>query len=453
MENLTQSFIRKVRLLAEDNVNNKEVCHQLKRCVLDWYGVTVAGASLVKERMQPFVSICGDGSCSSFATDRKLDLCSAASLNAFMAHAMELDDGHRFGMLHLEAPIISAMVALAEYESLNCIQFFKGIIAGYQTTIQLARCIQPNHKKSGYHATGTCGAIGVAVAIATALNYSDKEFENAISAATTRAAGLLSVIDAPSEMKPYNVFGAAEVGIRAAYLAKSGFVGPVDPLAGKRGFLRVYAPEVEDTKILEFAEKPEILNIYFKPYVSCRHCHAPAEGALNLASKYQLDWHEIATIRVETYLLAIGGHDSIDIDSVSAAKMSIPYCVAISILRGSCGLDSFTEDNVSSESLKALVKKVKVVEDENLTRVSPGKRGARVIITLCDGRVIEEFVDNPLGEPEHPISDEALEQKYAELMSSANVAQPIISEIKDCIWNLESNYNSFMKIVSLWHRK
>lgn len=444
MKNLSLSFIHHIRKITEDSIKSEEVQHQLKRCLLDWTGVTHAGAFEVGDKFEPLLEIAGDGVCSTFLTNQHKDLVSAASINGYLSHVMELDDGHRFGMLHLEAPIISAMIAVAQKERISYSNFAKGVVAGYQATVQVARYLQPYHKQKGYHATGTCGAIGVATAIAVALDFTDEEFENALGAASTRAAGLLSVIDAPSEMKPFNVAGAVESGIRAAYLAKTGLKGPIDPLLGKRGFLRVYSPESGVKEDLAFTDVPEILRIYFKPYVSCRHCHAPAEAALNLRSRYGIKPTDVKNVQVETYLLAIGGHDNTEINSVSAAKMSTPYCVAVSLQNGSCGLNCFSEENIQDEEIQELMRKVSVIEDPTLTQVSPGKRGAKMTISLKDGLEYTDFVENPLGEPEHPMSDSMLENKYFELMKYAGIEDKKAEILKEMVWGLENNFDAFL---------
>lgn len=444
MGNLSQSFIHKVRDIAEIGITSSVVLHQLKRCLLDWTGVTMAGAFEVGSKLDMLLEIAGSGNCSTFLSNQRLDIVSAASINGFLSHVMELDDGHRFGMLHLEAPIISAMIALVQKEGIDFLSFAKGVIAGYQATVQVARYLQPYHKQKGFHATGTCGTIGVASAIATALDFNDIEFENALGAASTRASGLLSVIDSPSEMKPLNIAGAVESGIRAAYLAKTGIRGPINPLLGKRGFLRVYSSEAKIKEDVLLEESPEILKIYFKPYISCRHCHPPVEATLNLRRKYIFDVLEIDNILVETYLLAIGGHDNTKIDSVSAAKMSIPYCVAISLLKGSCGLDSFTEKTIGDENLQNIIKKIHLVEDSSLTQASPGKRGARVTISLKDGKQYTEFIENPLGEPEHPLSDASLEEKYFDLMNFAGVNHEKAEDICSRIWNVDHAFDELL---------
>lgn len=447
MADFTRSFIRHIRQIAEKGSNSTDVHHQLKRCLLDWTGVTAAGAAQVGRRLDSLIEIAGNGRCSTFLTSERKDLVSAASLNGFLSHMMELDDGHRFGMLHLEAPVISAMVAVAQQEKLSYAQFFKGVVAGYQATVQIARYLQPYHKQKGYHATGTCGTVGVAAAIASALNFTDEEFENALGAASTRASGLLSVIDSPSEMKPFNIAGAVESGIRAAYLAMEGVRGPIDPLLGKRGFLQVYSPETGVKENTPFIDSPEILDIYFKPYVSCRHCHAPAEASLNLRSRFEINPKDVKEIVVETYFLAIGGHDSSDIRSISAAKMSTPYCVAVSLVKGTCGLDAFTEEAINEQVTQDLMRKVKVLEDPSLTQVSPGKRGARVIISLNNGEQFTAFVENPLGEPENPMSDEMLGEKYFDLMHFAGIESDKAKDIRRLVWDLENDFDTYLTIL------
>lgn len=442
---LTEYLIAGLRQFIKRDICEEEL-HQVKRCMLDWVGVSYAGAKLMKDRLQPLLETFGDGPCSSFISQRKLDIHSAAFLNGYAAHVLELDDGHRFGMLHLEAPIFSAMLAVAQQEQIDYEHFLKGVLVGYQTMVQLARKIQPEHKKKGYHATGTCGAIGVACAVAAALDFTDSQFETAVGAAVTRAAGLLSALDTPSEIKPYNVAGAIEVGISSAYLAKCGLKVQCDPINGKRGFFKMYAPDIE-IDLNSFPNNSEILSIYFKPYASCRHCHAPAECALYLKAQYNLTIKDIDSVTVKTYRLAINGHNHTEIHGVSSAKMSIPYAVAVALDIGCAGMNAFTEQTVSNPEIISLAKKVHVQEDVEMTALSPAKRGARVIVKTTSGIVYSTEVDNPLGEPEHPMSDEALVDKFYDMMNFAGIEASFAQDIHDMIWNFGNNFERLITVL------
>ena len=442
----TDYLIAGIRKLIQRDACPAEV-HQIKRCMLDWVGVSFAGASLMQARLEPFIKIAAPGPCSSFVTERKVDVFSASFLNGYVSHVMELDDGHRYGMLHLESPIFSALWSVAQQENIDFEHFVKGILVGYQTTIRLARCIQPEHKIRGYHATGTCGTIGVACAIAVALGLTDKELESAIGSASTRAAGLLSALDAPSEIKPFNVASAVEGGIRSAYMARCGVSVQDDPIDGKRGFFKMYAPKERTEFLQSFADNSEILNIYYKPYASCRHCHAPAECALLLKQRYRLEKKDIQEVLVETYRLAIDGHSHTEIPSSSSAKMSIPYCVAAALYMGSCGMDAFTEQKVRNDDILSLTREVRVEEDQKMTSLSPGKRGARVTVLTKLGQSFSVEVENPLGEPEHPMSDDMLAQKYFDLMRFAQVEDSKAKSIHDMIWNFESKFKELQSII------
>lgn len=442
----TEYLIAGIRRLCSRPVSQQEL-HQIKRCMLDWAGVSFAGASLLKEKMQPVLSISSSGSCSTFLTEKKLDLHSASFLNGYAAHVLELDDGHRFGMLHLEAPVFSSLLGIAQQEGLDFKSFIKGVLVGYQTTVQLARRIQPEHKKRGYHGTGTCGTIGVACAVAAALDFTDKQMESTIGAAVTRAAGLLSALDPPSELKPYNVAGAVEAGIMSAYMARCGFESQSDPIEGKRGFFKIYSNGNRVQSLDSFNECSEILNVYFKPYASCRHCHAPVECALILKEKHSIEAKDIQEVNVETYRLAIDGHNHIDIPTPSSAKMSIPYCVAVSLTKAKCGMDAFAEQVVADTDTIALTRKVRVEEDPVMTSLSPGKRGARVIVKNIDGQEYTAEVDNPLGEPEHPMSDAEIEKKYYDLMSFSGIEKQKAITIHDLIWDLETKYDELLNLL------
>lgn len=442
---ITDSFINKVMSFSSE-VITEETFHQIKRCLLDYCAVVHAGASETASCMASMQEIGSAGVCTIFGRNIKSDIYTAALINGFNSHVIELDDGHRFGMIHLEATVITAMIAVAQKVHLSLEQFLIGILAGYEATIRLARSIQPEHKKRGFHATGTCGSIGIACGIGCALNFSESQLKGAISAAATSASGLLEVIEDESQLKPFNVANAVESGIAAAFIGKSGFSGPKDILGGKRGFFQSFGADFKKEELFNFGGKPAIQEIYFKPYASCRHCHAPIECALNIKQKNKIDINQIENIEVQTYKLAILGHDHSFVTSTSAAKMSTPYSVAASMVLGTCGIQAFSKEALMNKDIMRLSKKVRITENSDLTNASPAKRGAIVVVKLLNGKTISNRVDYPLGEPENSISDEQLEEKYKSLMTYAHVPQKKQDEIKNIIWEIENRYADYLNL-------
>ena len=93
----------------------------------------------------------------------------------------------------------------------------KAAVIGYETSFTMAVSIQPGHKEMGYHATGTCGVLGIALAVAHMLDFTEEQTRNAFSAACVSASGMLKVLDDGAELKPYNVAKSALLGLNICY--------------------------------------------------------------------------------------------------------------------------------------------------------------------------------------------------------------------------------------------
>ena len=444
--NCTDTFLALLKDLERAELSG-EVLHQIKRCLLDYVGVTYAGRKALGKKLSSMEQREHDACCSVIATEKKDSLVPAAMMNGMAAHILELDDGHRIGAPHLEAVIISVMIAIAQKERLSYERFVKGILIGYEATVRLSSAMQPGLKNRGFHATGVCGTIGAACAAGYAIKLNDEQMKGAFSAAASSAAGILKVLDDDSQLKPYNVANAIQSGITAAYLGKCGFRGPDDVLEGKRGYLQAHTDRVDYGYLLGPLDKPAIFQIYVKPYASCRHSHPAVECALKLRASHPFSVQVIEDIEVQTYLPGILAHDSTEIASVSAAKMSTPYSVAAALVLGNCGLEAFSEQAIGCPEIKELTRKIRVVENEALTKANPGKRGAIVNIRLKDGSVLTEDVDNPLGEPENGLSDAQLIEKYDSLMTFAGVKKEEADKIRTWIRNLEDSYERFIRSI------
>ena len=180
--NLTDRFLDSILKLADAPLSPGSV-RQVERCILDYICVTFAGRKMLGDRLAAIEQGAPEGNCEVLGTDKKLSVYPAAFLNGFAAHFAELDDGNRTGAPHLEAVIISAMLAVAQSTEISFERFIKGIIVGYEATTRLSSAMQPGHKQKGFHATGTCGTIGVALAAGYALGYTRTQLKSTLSAA------------------------------------------------------------------------------------------------------------------------------------------------------------------------------------------------------------------------------------------------------------------------------
>ena len=432
-DNLTDRFIDYLLKLYRSGFPDSAIL-KAKYCLLDYLGVTMAGAAELRSKTK------------AFSDNPHTDIFKEALLNGIHAHQLELDDGHRYGMIHPGATVISALLPWVRQEGLTGKDLLAGIIMGYEAAIRLASALQPNMKDKGYHATGTCGTIGAAMGAAFASGYSTDQLKSTLAAACTSASGILEIIRDGSELKPYNAGQAAANGLLAATIGKTGLQGPNDMLGGTHGFIKVMGGNLKND-FLQEADSLAIERIYVKPYAACRHCHPPIEAVQKIISANKISVAEIQSVEVQTYLWAVHLHDHTEIEGVTSAKMSTPFSVAITFVTGKAGIEEFTTASIQDPEVIALTKKVKVYKDEEMTKLVPHKRGALVTAVMRDGQKFSERVDLPKGEPENPLSHEEIKKKFFSLALYGGKSARQAHEIITCVEVVEKRFDDLLRMI------
>lgn len=311
MMNLTDRFIRQIQSLSQCELQ-ESTGRYAKGCLLDYLGATLAGSRMTREKTAILMTaLAGSGSgVSVIGLDRKAPVAVAALVNGISSHAAELDDGVISGIVHPGAPVLSALLPVAEEQSIDGRRLLLGIVSGYEATVRLANAIQPSHKMRGYHATATCGGIGAALGILNMTDATEETMKNAVSAAAVSAGGSLKVLEDGSQLKPFNPGHAALTAVVSVALAKAGFKGPDDVMSGRAGFLAMMADAYKEEALFpERDQKLCIEDVYVKPYAACRYCHPAIEAALQIRGEEGICVDDIEWIRVATYRLAVDHHD------------------------------------------------------------------------------------------------------------------------------------------------
>lgn len=443
----TTIFLQGIDSIAKKKMPDA-VISRAKQSLLDYLAVASAGAEFQQEKIAQYFSFAEPeaGRFTAIGTGKELVLKEAVFLNGLNGHALDFDDGTNSGIIHLGSPIFSLLLPLAERYQVSLDKLLWAAVIGYEASYTMAVSIQPGHKALGYHATGTCGVLGAALAASYMLDFSEEERFQAFAAASVSATGMLKVLDDGSELKPYNVAKSALLALTSIQLAKAGFKGHPDPLGGNRGYLKMMTGK-DDVRL-----KTVLLNgtyaiqkTYTKPYASCRYTHPSIEAAIHLRNEYQLKAEDVKSIDIKTYSLAVSGHDHVDIPGSYSAKMSIPYSVAAGLIFGKAGLQEFSEESVQDARTLALTKKVKIVSDEEISEAFPALQTAVVAITTEDDQTITERVDFPKGEPENPLSDTEFKERYDGLMEYAGFDKACSDGIFDMVYGKDVPVSSILK--------
>lgn len=415
--NLTDSFLNEIKTVFESEIPD-HVIWRSKLALLDYLAVNIAGAKSQQDKLKTYLEVTEPepGEFTVIGLDQKYNLKEAVFLNGLNAHTLDLDDGVNEGIIHLGSPLFSVLLPLAQKHKVLSEKFFKAAIIGYETAFSMAVSIQPRHKELGYHATGTCGVLGIAMAVSHMLGFTEDERKNALATACVSATGVLNVLDDGSELKPYNVAKTALLGLISCQIAQAGYKGPSDPIGSERGFLRMMTDEKNPVLRKPLSDgRYAIEKTYTKPYAACRYCHPAIEAAVILSTKQDFDVTAIEAVEVKTYYWAVDKHDHIEIPTIASAKMSIPYGVAIGLLKGKAGLAEFSDQYIDEPVVRKLLNKISVISDHELTDVFPEKTVAIVSVKLKDGSEFSEKVEQPKGEPENPLTQAEFEQRFIDL--------------------------------------
>jgi 2-methylcitrate dehydratase PrpD len=416
-----------------------EVIHQAKRCILDLFGVTLAGSNV---GLAPCISAMfremgGTPEATFFGESGQYPALNAALVNAAKGHTLDMDDGHRYANAHPGVPLIPAAVALAERDNRSGKQLIEAIVVGYETFIRVARAINPKHLERGFHTTGTVGSLGAAAACAKVLQLGRQETAHAISIAGLQSAGLLEVLKTGQIMKPLHPAKASHAGVLSALLAGKGNQGP-DPLfEGNNGFLKAYAGIAASPDITAgLGKQYEINNVYFKIHAACRHVHPALDAVLTMMSKHKIPTDRITNIKVYTYSIANKLTGQIrKVENELEAKFSLPVSMGLMLRYGRAGVDEYEMAMINDDMVQRMADKVEIIIEPERDAIYPKQRGARVVISAAD-QVYSEDVPVPKGDPENPFSDDELREKFlsnAKKTISARNAE----EVCNRIFNLE----------------
>lgn len=373
--------------------------------LVDWLGCAVAGAR------EPAGCILLEGLPSS-VRDR-------AFAWGGLGNILEMDDVDKRAVLHPGPSIIPAALAMATDGADDNI--LDAIIRGYEATIRLGRAVGPSHY-AFWHSTGTCGAIGSAVATANLLKLDREKTSHAMALALSQSAGLWQTRhEAVSMGKQLHTAHAARAGMEAALLARGGFLGPLGILEGEQGFFSAMCADGNPEDLLfDYGARWLIHDVSFKPWPACRHAHAAIDAAL--LARTDLQGRRAEQIIVRTYEDALKFCNRAEPRSSIEAKFSLQHAVAAALVHGTPEVSHFSSEMLDRTQLKRMRDKVQVEVSDTYQSVYPARYGAEVEVRTGAASKVYAIPD-ALGDPENPLSLEAIYGKAHSLLAHAGLKE------------------------------
>lgn len=349
-----------------------EVSEKARTCVLNAFGMALNGQDTpyAKVAREAVLAIDGElrGGATLLGDGRRTSIGGACLANSALFHGRAQED--TCGAAHFGTVLIPMLSAMIEVHQYPLDRLIPALVAGYEAGGLLENAFAGNTTPNGFRSTATYGVIAAAAAASHLMALDAATTAAALGNAASFTGGVLqSFADGTDEWR-YQPGLVARNGLAAAALAKAGSVSGPLALEGKAGFVKAFAgvatpPDLADALGRDWAT----LRVTFKPFPVCAFNQTPVTGALKLRDTLGPHVPKAVRVRMNPYETGYAGMDAVGpFTSISGTLMSIPFCIATTLVHGVPDMVRMT--TYDDPAVAALIGRTTLVSDASVPTLS-----------------------------------------------------------------------------------
>ncbi len=358
-----------------------------------------------------------DGVCTAIGHRRTLTAAGAAFVNGTAAHGEDFDDTFEGGPVHAGAVVVPAVLAACERYNLDGRMALIGVAVGTEVLCRLSLVVPKAVHKAGFHPTAIFGVMGAAAGVGAALKLNAKQIVDALGIAGSMAGGIIEYLAEGAWTKRMHAGWAAQSGLRAALLARSGFIGPRTVFEGIHGLFHGFAHTTQgdyEALIGDFGRRWVTDTLAFKPYP----CGTMAQPYIDCARRLAMRGVRLEDVTEIVCEVAEGTVHRLWEPLAAkqrppngyAAKFAVPYLLATGFVHGSVGVGAFTDSAIRDPRVLALAAKVTFVIDPQ--NPYPNSYTGHLKAMLKDGSSVEERQPHLRGGAQEPLTRQDVVDKF-----------------------------------------
>lgn len=383
-----------------------DVRHEAVRLMLNISGCMVHGACNEEIRRLAAgldVERTGSGSSAALPADPMtlaFFLGASSSISAW-------DDGHLDSLVHPSGPAVVAAIVLGRRLGAAGEKLISAIALGVETTCRVANAMTLGGKSTGlgWSLTGLTGGIGAAVTAAKMFELDARQTAAAIGMAASQSGGLRATHGTGATALLTG--NGAQLGLRAAMLARSGYSGPLDVFEHKFGFLSMFSPPSNAAALVEgFGADYHIRRIVHKIHPCGIVLYPSIEAAEILREEKNIDHSCIEKVEVSVSDEAWRICDRPLPTNEMERQLSAQYWLGRILAEPLANLPQ-TDEAAGMSTIKDLALRVQVAADASLRNDE-----SRVTISMRDGAVFQKKCIGLRGGPDRPLSDADVVHKF-----------------------------------------
>jgi 2-methylcitrate dehydratase len=409
-----------------------------KRNILDSLGCAIAALpgppfQALREQFEEYRA---PGRCTLIGGERT-SADQAAFFNSGLVRYVDLLDSYMApgGLCH-PSDNFGAVLAAAEQTEASGEQFMLALAVAYEIQCRFTAAV-PVMAKGFNHAIQL--ALSAAAAAGKLFGLSPSQIANAIAIATVDNISLTCLHVEP--VSQWKGFSPAMTGMRAIYaasLAKRGFTGPRGLFEGPYGLEQMFAQSIHVN--WEEASFEMITQTVMKKYCALIHGQPVLEAVFDLKRRNGLAAGDVEHVRCDTYQAAVdfagGGYfgSKDDPQIKEQGDYNIKYLIASALLDDQVGPAQLQTERIQAPDAQAMVRRVEVCSDPQLTARYPQELSARITIRTKDQRA---FVTEHLGYEgglNQPMSWERTVEKFhwlSEAYADAGLRSRLIKAVEE----------------------
>ncbi len=386
------------------------------RDLIDAAGLCLAARPSVYMR-QILESADGGGSCTAIGQTKSLTAQDAALANGVAIHGEDFDDTLEGAPIRVGAMAIPAVLAAGERFRLSGAQTLLGITAGLEAVCRLNHVAAGHMHRAGFHPVGVIGALGAAAGAGVALGLDRDRLTAAFGIAASMSSGIIEYLTDGAWTKRLHPGWAAQSGLKAALIARTGFFAPRTVFDGGHNFFKTFAPTAtpdyshltdglgDDWYMTRIVFKPYACGTMIHPYIDCARRLGRDGIAADDIESILCDTGEGLVHRLWEPLAA--KHRP---PSGYAAKFSMPFCMALGFFEDGAGLAQFDDAKVQEPRLLALAKKISYRIDPD--NDYPKNYSGHLRVTLRSGEVLTYYQPHMRGGMHEPLTSDEIIRKF-----------------------------------------
>jgi len=343
----------------------------------------------------------------------------AVLANATLAHGLDFDDTREDAIVHTGCVAVPTALAVGEAVGASGRDVLAAVVAGVEVMCRVGLAVPGALHARHFHPTAITGGFGAVAAAGLLRGLDESALTRAFGICGSQAAGIIEYLTDGSWTKRLHPGWAAHAGVIATQLARGGFTGPATVLDGGHGLYAAFAGGHDAARLSGLLDSLgstwEIEQLTFKPYPCGSIAQPYMDCAARLRDKHGVRAEQVTAIRCRT---AAGPVPRLWEPLAAkhappngyAAKFSLPYLLAVILVKGRAGLAEFTDAAAADPTVRALAGRVTYELDASIDY--PRQFVGDVEVTLADGRVLRERQDRPRGGPDAPLTRAELEAKF-----------------------------------------